>query len=49
MSNEGALRHVIELIQYLKKQDNATLCDKILLKKLQSQTKKEIFINKKSH
>lgn len=40
VSHDAALAHVEGLIQYLEEEDDASLCDKIVLKKLQSQIKK---------
>lgn len=41
-SHYVALEHIDRLIQY-KEEDDATLCDTMLLKKLQSQKKKRYF------
>lgn len=42
----AALRHIVVLIQYLEKEDDTILCDKILLKKFQLQIKKKCFQTK---
>jgi len=47
VSHEAALRHIDGLIQYPEEQDDTTLCDKMLLKKFQSQVKKKCFQTKK--
>lgn len=43
LSHGAALAHIDGLIPYLEEQDEATLCDKMMLEKLQSQIKKEMF------
>ena len=40
VSHDAALAHIDGLIQYLEEPDDASLCDKMLLQKLQSQIKK---------
>ncbi|KAL4096738.1 hypothetical protein QTP88_021632 [Uroleucon formosanum] len=47
VSHEAALQHIDGIIKYLEEQDDKTLCDKMLLKKLQSQVKKKSFQTKK--
>lgn len=47
MSHEATLIHIDRLIQYLKEQDDTTLCHKFFLKKLQAQVKKKRFQKKK--
>jgi len=47
VSHEAALRHIDGLVQYLEEQDDTTLCDKMLLKKFQSQVKQKCFRTKK--
>ncbi|KAL4096795.1 hypothetical protein QTP88_021679 [Uroleucon formosanum] len=47
VSHEAALQHIDGIIIYLEEQDDTTLCDKMLLKKLQSQVKKKSFQTKK--
>lgn len=47
ISHEVALTHIDGLISYLEEQDDTSLCDKMLLKKLQSQIKKRSFKMKK--
>ncbi|XP_050523014.1 jerky protein homolog-like [Daktulosphaira vitifoliae] len=47
VSHEEALKHIDGIIKYLEEQDDTTLCDKMLLKKLQSQVKKKSFQTKK--
>lgn len=47
VSHEATLIHIDGLIQYLKEQDDTTLCHKFFLKKLQSQVKKKRFQKKK--
>jgi uncharacterized protein YehS (DUF1456 family) len=47
VSHEAALKHIDGIIKYLEEQDDTTLCDKMLLKKLQSQVKKKSFQTKK--
>ena len=42
-SHEAALKHIDGIIKYLEEQDDTTLYDKMLLKKLQSQVKKKSF------
>ncbi|KAL4104597.1 hypothetical protein QTP88_019891 [Uroleucon formosanum] len=41
VSHEAALQHVDGIIKYLEEQDDTTVCDKMLFKKLQSQIKKK--------
>jgi hypothetical protein len=47
VSYEAALKHIDGIIKYLEERDDTTLCDKMLLKKLQSQVKKKSFQTKK--
>uniref|UniRef100_A0A2S2QZ92 Jerky-like n=1 Tax=Sipha flava TaxID=143950 RepID=A0A2S2QZ92_9HEMI len=47
VSHEAALKHVDGIIKFLEEQDDTILCDKMLLKKLQSQVKKKSFQTKK--
>ena len=47
VSHDAALAHVQGLIQYLEEEDDSSLCDKIVLKKLQSQIKKKCSNTKK--
>jgi hypothetical protein len=47
VSHEAALKQIDGIIKYLEEQDDTTLCDKMLLKKFQSQVKKKSFQTKK--
>lgn len=47
MSHGSVLAHIDGTIQYTENEENATLCDKMLLKKFQSQIKKRYFDPKK--
>ena len=47
VSHDAALAHVEGLIQYLEEEDDASLCDKIVIKKTSIPNKEEVFQCKK--